>query len=35
LTITPNAGFTGILYITATVSDGSATASQTFKLTVT
>ena len=35
LTITPNAGFTGLLYVTATVSDGSATASQTFKLTAT
>jgi hypothetical protein len=35
LTITPNAGFTGVLYVTATVSDGSASASQAFQLTVT
>jgi hypothetical protein len=35
LTITPNTGFVGVLYMTATVSDGSATASQTFQLTVT
>ena len=35
LTITPNAGFSGLLYVTATVSDGYATASQAFKLTVT
>src|SRR5262249_59848457 len=34
LTITPNAGFTGVLYVTATVSDGYASASQTFQLTV-
>src|SRR5262249_59691327 len=34
LTITPDAGFSGLLYVTATVSDGSATASQTFKVTV-
>src|SRR5262249_17615301 len=33
LTITPDAGFSGLLYVTATVSDG-ATASQTFKVTV-
>jgi ELWxxDGT repeat protein len=35
LTITPNAGFSGLLYVTATVSDGYATASQAFKVTVT
>jgi hypothetical protein len=35
LTITPNAGFTGLLYVTATVSDGQGTASQMFQLTVT
>jgi hypothetical protein len=35
LTITPNAGFTGILYVTAIVSDGSLSASRTFKVTVT
>jgi hypothetical protein len=35
LTITPNAGFTGILYVTATVSDGPLSASQAFLLTVT
>jgi hypothetical protein len=35
LTLTPNAGFTGLLYVTATVSDGSLSASQTFKVTVT
>jgi hypothetical protein len=35
LTITPNPGFTGILYLTAMVSDGSLSASQTFKVTVT
>jgi hypothetical protein len=35
LTITPNAGFTGVLYVTAMVSDGHLSASQTFKLTVT
>jgi hypothetical protein len=35
LTITPNAGFTGVLYVTATVSDGYFSASQTFKVTVT
>ena len=35
LTITPNAGFTGILYVTATVSDANGSASQTFKVTVT
>ncbi len=34
LTITPNAGFTGLLYVTATVSDGPGSASQTFVLTV-
>ncbi len=34
LTITPDAGFAGILYVTASVSDGAATASQTFTLTV-
>jgi hypothetical protein len=35
LTITPSAGFTSVLYVTATVSDGQASASQTFQLTVT
>src|SRR5262249_15439174 len=35
LTITPNAGFTGVLYVTATVSDGHASASQAFQVTVT
>jgi hypothetical protein len=35
LTITPNAGFSGVLYVTATVSDGHANASQAFKVTVT
>jgi hypothetical protein len=35
LTITPNAGFLGVLYVTATVSDGRLSASQTFRVTVT
>jgi hypothetical protein len=35
LTITPNAGFKGLLYVTATVSNGSASASQAFMVTVT
>jgi hypothetical protein len=35
LTITPNPGFTGLLFVTVTASDGSLSASQTFKLTVT
>jgi hypothetical protein len=35
LTITPNSGFTGVLYVTASVSDGSKSASQAFQLTVT
>jgi hypothetical protein len=34
LTITPNADFTGVLYVTAIVSDGRLSASQTFKVTV-
>src|SRR5205814_7491260 len=34
LTIAPNAGFTGVLYVTATVSNGSVSASQTFKVAV-
>src|SRR5262249_23080296 len=35
LTITPGAGFTGVLYVTATVSDGRLSASQAFRVTVT
>src|SRR5262249_12692917 len=35
LTITPAAGFAGPLFVTATVSDGLQTASQSFQLTVT
>src|SRR5262249_43790062 len=35
LTITPNAGFTGLLFVTASVSDGPHSASQAFQLTVT
>jgi len=35
LTITPKAGFMGVLYVTATVTNGHASASQAFKLTVT
>jgi hypothetical protein len=35
LTITPDAGFVGVLYVTASVTDGQGSASQTFKLTVT
>ena len=34
LTITPEAGFTGILYVTATVSNGQLSASRTFQVTV-
>ena len=34
LSILPNSGFTGVLFVTATVSDGYNTASQTFQLTV-
>ncbi len=34
LTLTPNSGFTGVLFVTATASDGYNTASQTFQLTV-
>jgi hypothetical protein len=34
LTITPNPGFTGPLFVTATVSDGRQSASQAFQLTV-
>jgi hypothetical protein len=35
LTITPNSGFTGMFYVTAIVSNGYLSASQTFKVTVT
>src|SRR5262249_957617 len=35
LTITPNAGFTGVLYVTASVTDGHGSASQPFKVTIT
>jgi hypothetical protein len=35
LMITPNTGFRGVLYVTATVSNGYLSASQTFKVTVT
>jgi hypothetical protein len=35
LTITPYAGFTGVFYVTATVSNGYLSASQTFQVTVT
>src|SRR5262249_35524828 len=35
LTITPNPGFSGPLFVTATVSDGPQSASQAFQLTVT
>jgi hypothetical protein len=35
LTLTPDAGFAGLLYVTATVSDGSLSASQAFTVTVT
>ena len=31
----PDAGFTGVFYVTATVSDGYLSASQTFRVTVT
>jgi hypothetical protein len=34
LTITPDSGFTGILYVSASVSDGSNKASQAFTVTV-
>jgi hypothetical protein len=34
LTITPNTGFTGVFFVTATVSDGTTTDSKTFKVTV-
>jgi hypothetical protein len=34
LTITPNPGFAGLLFVTATVSDGYLSASQAFQLTV-
>jgi hypothetical protein len=34
LTITPTAGFTGLLSVTVTVSDGRRSASQAFQLTV-
>jgi hypothetical protein len=34
LTITLNAGFTGVLYVTASVSDGQQSASQAFQLIV-
>ena len=34
LTITPSSGFSGVLFVTATASDGSNMASQTFQLTV-
>jgi len=34
LTITPNAGFTGVFYVTASDTDGYAIASQTFQVTV-
>jgi hypothetical protein len=35
LTITPQSGFTGAFYVTATVSNGQLSASQAFKVTVT
>jgi len=35
LTITPNAGFTGVFYVIAAVTDGHATASRAFQVTVT
>src|SRR5262249_18548418 len=35
LTITPNPGFSGLLFVTASVSDGQNSASQAFQLTVT
>jgi hypothetical protein len=35
LTITPNAGFTGLFYVRATVSDGTSSASQLIPVTVT
>jgi uncharacterized protein YkwD len=35
LTVKPNAGFTGVIVVTATASDGLASSSQSFKVTVT
>jgi hypothetical protein len=35
LTVTPDSGFTGVFYVTASVSNGYFSASQTFKVTVT
>ena len=35
LRIAPQSGFTGAFYVTATVGDGTATASQIFQVTVT